>query len=113
MFWMRCANLTYLLRPPYREEPESLAQKNVGGVYLGPCVPFMFCSLLVICLMQAKASVQDLLQFRQAVAFMNDSHPFSRAFGLVSGEQILPMYSYFSILTLTEYCTGQHPRSYY
>ncbi|KAL3792577.1 hypothetical protein HJC23_005547 [Cyclotella cryptica] len=29
----------------------------------------------------AKASVQDLLQFRQAVAFMNDKHPFSRAFG--------------------------------
>ena len=54
-----------------REEPESLAQKN------------------------AKASVQDLLQFRQAVAFMNDSHPFSRAFGLVSdaSDRLLTLFS--------------------
>ena len=44
----------------FREEPESMAQAN------------------------AKATVQDLLMFRQAVTSMNESRPFGRSFGLVS-----------------------------
>ena len=62
-----------------------MAQKNVS-FYAGVLATLklrFFLIKSVILYFQAKASVQDLLQFRQAVTFMNETHPFSRAFGLV------------------------------